>query len=46
MEKENEINDLRKRIMDKLDDEKLEKEEKEHEHEREAMGKKDKNVVA
>ena len=34
MEKDNEINDLRRRILDKLDEEKQEKLEKEQEHER------------
>jgi len=41
MEKENEINELRSRILGKLDDEKQEKMEKEQEHEREQQGKKD-----
>jgi len=41
MEKENEINELRSRILGKLDDEKQEKMEKEQEHERETQGKKD-----
>ena len=34
MEKENEINDLRRHIVDKLDDERQETEEKEGEHQR------------
>ena len=34
LEKENEINDLRKRILDKLEEEKLEKLKTEQEHER------------
>ena len=34
LEKENEINDLRKRILDKLEEEKLEKMKTEQEHER------------
>ena len=34
MEKENEINELRRRIIDKLEEEQQEKEEKEQEHER------------
>ena len=41
MEKENEINELRSRILGKLDDEKQEKMEKEQEHERETQVKKD-----
>lgn len=45
MEKENEINDLRRRIIDKLDDEQQEKLEKEAEHERETQGRKDKNLA-
>jgi len=46
MEKENEINDLRRRILDKLEEEKQEKLEKEQEHERATETKKDDNVVA
>lgn len=45
MEKENEINDLRRRILDKLDEEKQEKLEKEQEHERATEAKKDDNLV-
>lgn len=45
LEKENEINDLRRRILDKLDDERQEAEEKEAEHERETVTKKDKNLA-
>jgi dynein light intermediate chain, axonemal len=45
MEKENEINDLRKRIMDKLEEEKLEKLRTEEDHERDTQTKKDKNLV-
>lgn len=45
MEKENEINDLRRRIVDKLDDEREEKEQKQAEHEREASARKDKNML-
>ena len=44
MEKENEINDLRRRIIEKLEDERQEKLEKEQEHERDTAGKKDKNI--
>ena len=45
MEKENEINDLRRHINDKLEDEKAEKEEKDAEHERETQARKDKNLT-
>lgn len=45
MEKESEINDLRRRILDKLDDEKQEKQEKEQDHERETAACRDKNMV-
>ena len=44
MEKENEINDLRRRILDKLEEEKQEKLEKEHEHERACENKKGDNL--
>lgn len=44
MEKENEINELRRRILDKLEDEQQEKLEKEQEHERDTASKKEKNV--
>lgn len=44
LEKENEINDLRKRIIDKLEEEKLEKLEKEQDHERDTAAKKEKNL--
>ena len=37
LEKENEINDLRKRILDKLDEERHEKQKTEQEHERQAQ---------
>ena len=43
LEKENEINDLRKRILDKLEEEKLEKLKTEQEHERQAQGLKKNN---
>jgi len=46
LEKENEINDLRRRIIDKLDDERQEQEEKEAEHEHETLAKKEKNLAA
>ena len=46
MEKENEINDLRRRILDKLEDEKQEKLEKEQDHERMANERKQSNAVA
>ena len=45
MEKENEINDLRRRIIDKLEDEKQEKLEKEQDHERETTNFKEKNML-
>ena len=45
MEKENEINDLRRRILDKLEEEKQEKLEKEDEHERSTLQMKDDNLV-
>lgn len=45
MEKENEINDLRRRINDKLEDEKQEKLEKELDHERETTISKEKNLA-
>ena len=45
MEKENEINDLRRRILDKLEEEKQEKLEKEADHERDTHGKKEKNLA-
>ena len=45
MEKENEINDLRRRILDKLDEEKQEKLEKEQEHERTTDAKKGENQL-
>lgn len=45
MEKENEINDLRRRILDKLEDEKQEKLEKEQDHERETTAQRDKNMA-
>jgi len=45
MEKENEINDLRRRILDKLEEEKQEKLEKEQEHERATETKKDENLM-
>jgi dynein light intermediate chain len=43
LEKENEINDLRKRILDKLEEEKLEKLKTEQDHERTAQAMKDTN---
>lgn len=45
MEKANEINDLRKRIIDKLKEEEREKQEKEEDHERECAAKREKNLV-
>ena len=45
MEKENEIDDLRRRILDKLQDEKQEKIEKEEEHDRDTTISKDQNNV-
>ena len=45
MEKENEINDLRRRILDKLEEEKQEKLEKEDEHKRSTLQMKDDNLV-
>lgn len=45
MEKENEIDDLRRRILDKLQDEKQEKVEKEEEHDRDTTKWKDQNNV-
>jgi dynein light intermediate chain len=45
MEKENEINDLQRRILDKLEDEKQEKFEKEQDHERETNAWMDKNAA-
>jgi len=45
MENENEINDLRRRILDKLEDEKQEKLEKEQDHERETTAQRDKNMA-
>lgn len=44
MEKENEINDLRRRILDKLEDEKQEKFEKEQDHVRETSAMKEFNM--
>jgi dynein light intermediate chain len=44
LEKENEINDLRKRILDKLHEEKLEKEKTELDHERQANDIKNTNL--
>ena len=45
MEKQGEIQDLEQRIMDKLEDEIQEKEEKLEEHNRETKVKKDKNAA-
>ena len=45
MEKENEINDLRRRIIDKLDEERQDKAEKEAEHQREADARREKNIA-
>lgn len=45
MEKQGEIQDLESRIMDKLEDEIQEKEEKLEEHNRETKVKKDKNAA-
>lgn len=44
MEKENEINELRRRIIEKMEDERQEKLEKEQEHERDTVEKKEKNI--
>ena len=44
-EKEGEINDLRRRILDKLEDEEAEKRDKQEEHERETNEKKEKNLA-
>ena len=44
MEKENEINDLRRRIIEKLEDEKQEKLEKEQEHLRTSDAKRAENL--
>lgn len=44
-EKENEINELRRRIHEKLDDEQQEKQDKEQEHERDTEVKKEKNLA-
>ena len=45
MEKENEINELRRRIIDKLEEEQQEKEEKEQEHERDTTARQQKNTI-
>ena len=45
MEKENEINELRRRIIDKLEEEQQEKEEKEQEHERDTAARQQKNTI-
>ena len=45
MEKENEINDLRRRIIEKLEDEKQEKLEKEQEHLRTSDAKRAENLA-
>ena len=45
MEKENEINELRRRIIDKLEEEQQEKEEKEQEHERDTAARTQKNTI-
>ena len=44
-EKENEINELRRRIIEKLEDEEQEKQDKQEEHERETSMKKEKNLA-
>ena len=46
LEKENEINDLRKRILDKLEEEKMEKLKTEQDHEKTAQSIKDINLAS
>lgn len=46
LEKENEINDLRKRILDKLEEEKMEKLKTEQDHEKTAQQIKDTNLAS